>query len=161
MARWTITALRTVLVLAMLGSLFVQVFMVPLMADDLVGAPDWFRTALLTIIILAVVAVQVTMVCIWQLLTMVRRSTVFSEAAFRYVDVIIGAIAAASLLTFGLGGVLAPTSVAPGVVLLVGGAALLAAGMALLIVVMRALLAQAVDRDAEARQLKAELDEVI
>ena len=37
-------------------------------------------------------------VCVWRLLTMVRRGTVFSHAAFRYVDIVIGAIAAASVL---------------------------------------------------------------
>ncbi|WP_396020383.1 hypothetical protein [Arthrobacter sp. ISL-72] len=49
--------------------------------------------------------------------------------AFRYVDVVAGAVAAASLLTFGLGVVLAPgESVAPGIVLLIGGAGVLVAG---------------------------------
>ncbi|MBT2535360.1 DUF2975 domain-containing protein [Arthrobacter sp. ISL-69] len=36
------------------------------------------------------------LVCVWRLLTMVRRGTVFSHAAFRYVDVVTGAVAAAS-----------------------------------------------------------------
>jgi hypothetical protein len=93
---------------------------------------------------------------------MVRRGTVFSHAAFRYVDVVAGAIAAASLLTFALGVVFAPgESVAPGVVLLIGGAGLLIAGVALVVVILRMLLAQAVARDAEARHLQDELDEVI
>ena len=72
-----------------------------------------------------------------------------------------GAVAAASLLTFGLGVVLAPgEAVAPGVVLLVGGAAVLVAGIALIVLVMRMLLAQAVARDTEAHHLQAELDEI-
>lgn len=161
MNRWTILILRVVLVLALLGSLFVQVWMVPLMGDDLRGTPDWFRWAFLAIVVLGIMTVQVTMACVWQLLTMVRRGTVFSSAAFRYVDIIIGAIAVASGLLFALGVIMAPTTVAPGVVLLIGGAGLLVAGMALVVVVLRKLLAQAVDRDAEARDLKAELDEVI
>ena len=86
----------------------------------------------------------------------------FSHAAFRYVDVVTGALAAASVLTFGLGVVLAPgEAVAPGVVILIGGAAVLIAGMALIVLVLRMLLAQAVARDAEAHDLRAELDEVI
>jgi hypothetical protein len=56
---------------------------------------------------------------------------------------------------------LAPTTVAPGVVGLVCGAALVVAGVALVVYVQRMLLAQAVDRDAEARALQSELDEVI
>ncbi|MDN4611542.1 hypothetical protein [Arthrobacter burdickii] len=37
-----------------------------------------------------------------RILVMVRRGTVFSTDAFRLVHIMIGAIAAASLLTFGL-----------------------------------------------------------
>ncbi len=102
------------------------------------------------------------MVCVWRLLTMVRRGTVFSHAAFRYVDVVIGAAVVASLLTFALGYTLAPgEAVAPGVVLLIGGVGMMVAGVALLVLVLRTLLAQAVARDAEAQHLQAELNEVI
>ena len=55
----------------------------------------------MAIVVLGIVCVQVTAVCVWQLLTMVRRDTVFSAAAFRYVDVIIDA-AVASLLAIAL-----------------------------------------------------------
>jgi Protein of unknown function (DUF2975) len=41
----------------------------------------------------------VVAVCVWRLLTRVRRGTVFSDAAFRYVDVIFVAVGTASLLT--------------------------------------------------------------
>ena len=92
----------------------------------------------------------VVLVCVWRLVTMVRRGTVFSHAAFRYVDVVIGAIAAAAVLVFALAVVLAPgEAVAPGVVLLVCGVALGVLGVALIVFVQRMLLAQ------------AELDEVI
>lgn len=165
MGNLTTHALRAVLVAALLGSLFVQVVMVPLIWNDLDGAdPDVLevRAPLLVIVVLTIVTTQVVMVSLWRLVTMVRRGTVFSHAAFRHVDIIIGAIAAASALTFTLGVVLAPgEAVAPGIVLLVGGAATVIAGIALVVVVMRSLLAQAVARDVEARDLRAELDEVI
>jgi hypothetical protein len=78
------------------------------------------------------------------------------------VDVILGAISVASLLTLALGVVLAPgEAVAPGVVLLIGGVAVVVAGIALIVFVLRLLLAQAVARDVEALHLQAELDEVI
>jgi hypothetical protein len=155
-----------VLAMVLAGSLFVQAVMVPLLATDLnedfgsdvadVSVP------FIVITVLGIVTIQVTVVCVWRLVTMVRRGTVFSHAAFRYVDVVIGAVAAASLLTFGLGVVLAPgETVAPGVVLLIGGMAVIIAGIALIVLVMRMLLAQAVARDAEAHHLQAELDEVI
>ena len=73
------------------------------------------------------------------------RGTFFSHAAFRYVDVMIGAAAAAAVLAFALAAVLAPgDAVAPGAVLLVCGGAVVAAGIGLIVVVLRTLLAQAI-----------------
>jgi hypothetical protein len=162
MGNLTVQALRVVMALVLAGSLFVQVVMVPLLWQDLDGAPAGVRLPVVVIVVLGVVTVQVSAVCVWRLVTMVRRGTVFSHGAFRYVDVIFAAIAAASLLVFALGVVLAPgEDVAPGVVLLIGGLAVVIAGVALVVLVLRMLLAQAVARDAEASQLRAELDEVI
>jgi Protein of unknown function (DUF2975) len=162
MGNLTVQALRAVITMVLAGSLFVQTVMVPLLWQDLDDAPAGIRVPVVVIVVLGIVTVQVTAVCVWRLVTMVRRGTVFSHGAFRYVDLIFGAIAAASLLTFALGVVLAPgEDVAPGVVLLIGGLAVIIAGVALVVLVLRMLLAQAVDRDAEAHQLRAELDEVI
>ena len=165
MGTLTILITRIVLAMVLAGSVFVQLVMVPLLAtdlNDLRPSYAYLRTPLLIIVVLGIVTIQVVLVCVWRLVTMVRRGTVFSDAAFRYVNVVIGAIAAASLLTFALGVLLAPgEAVAPGIVLLIGGAAVLVAGIALIVLVMRMLLAQAVARDAEAHHLQAELDEVI
>lgn len=163
MGKLTIFALRIVLAMVLAGSLFVQTWIVPLLAVDLeeAGAPTGLRTALVILVLLGIVTVQVSLVCVWRLLTMVRRGTVFSHGAFRYVDIIFGAVAAASVLMFGLAVALAPGGIAPGIVLLICGASLLIAGMALIILVLRTLLAKAVDRDAEANHLRTELDEVI
>jgi len=158
----TILALRTVLALALVGSLFVQAVMVPLMWIDLDEAPASVRVPVLVIVVLGILTLQVCAVCVWRLLTMVRRGTVFSDGAFRYVDIVIGAISAASLLTFALAVTLAPgEEVAPGLVGLICGLALVVAGVALIVLVLRMLLTQAVARDAEAHHLQAELDEVI
>ena len=165
MGNLTILALRVVLVLALLGSLGLQTLMLPLIGRDMADAdPDVLelRVPVLVIIGLGILTTQVVMVCLWRLLTMVRRGTVFSHGAFRYVDIIIGAVAAAAVLMFVLGAVLAPgEAAAPGIVLLIGCAGGVIGGIALVIVVMRSLLAQAVDREAEASHLRAELDEVI
>ncbi|MDP2772250.1 MAG: DUF2975 domain-containing protein [Nocardioides sp.] len=166
MGKLTVLALRVVLALGLVGSLFVQAVMVPLLAVDLEEDFDAdiadVRIPIIVIVLLGIVTVQVAMVCVWRLLTMVKRGTVFSHGAFRYVDIIFGSIAVASLLLFALGVVLAPgEAVAPGMVLLIGGAGGLVAGVALVVAVLRMLLAQAVDRDAEAQHLQAELDEVI
>ncbi|WP_068928233.1 DUF2975 domain-containing protein [Planobispora rosea] len=165
MGKLTVHALRAVLVALLAGSVFVQAVMVPLLAADLEGLNTEFtylRIPLIVIALLGVVSVQVVLVCVWRLVTMVRRGTVFSHAAFRYVDIVIGAIVAAALLVFALGFVLAPGDpVAPGIVLLIGGFGLAVLGVALVVLVLRMLLAQAVARDAEAAQMQAELDEVI
>lgn len=158
MGKITVLALRIVLALGLAGSLFVQAVMVPLLAIDLNEAgPDVIavRTPMIVIVLLGIVAVQVSMFCVWRLLSMVRRETVFSRGAFRYVDIVIGAVAAAALLTFAMAVVLAPgEAVAPGIVLLLCGGALLVGGVALIVIVLRMLLAQALG-------MRAELDEVI
>lgn len=161
MDKLTILALRIVIALCLAGSLFVQVVIVPLLWADLEGAPLWGKISLAVIIVLGILAMQVTAVCIWQLLSMVRKGSVFSHAAFRYVDVIFGAVAAASVLTFALAVLLAPGGTAPGIVGLICGISLAVAGAALVVLVLRMLLTQALARDAEAQHLRSELDEVI
>lgn len=162
MSRIAVTALRVVLAMLMAGSVFVLAVMVPLIATDLRdirGEPVYFLV--LTIIVLGIVSAQVVLFSVWRLVTMVRENTVFSDAAFRHVDWVIGAFAFASILVFAFAVVLAPGDAAPGVVLLICGVALAVFGVALVVLVLRMLLAQAVARDAEANELKAELDEVI
>jgi Protein of unknown function (DUF2975) len=168
MSRFAVLALRVVIVIALAGSLVVQCVIAPLIWWDMTGAPASIRVPLVAIVVLGVATMQVTAVCIWKLLTMVRRGTVFSPGAFRYVDIVIGSIAVASLLTFGVA-VIARASnrmtpgdaVAPGIVGLICGASLVIAGVALIVLVMRQLLAQAVALDSEAKHLQSELDAVI
>ena len=165
MGQLTVLALRAVLGALLAGSVAVQTVMVPLLASDLEGlGPDYayLRTPFLLVVVLGVVTAQVVLVCVWRLVTMVRRGTVFSHAAFRYVHLVIGAFVAAALLVFTLGVLLAPgEAVAPGVVLLLGGVGLAVLGVALVVLVLRMLLAQAVARDVEASRMRAELAEVI
>src|SRR5690242_7406081 len=119
-------------------------------------------TALRVITILGMVAVQVALICVWRLVTMVRRGTVFSHAAFRYVDVMIGAIVAAALVWFAVTTINAPGQRDdPGDTVIMGGVGVGILGVALIVLVLRTLLAQAVARDVGAAQLQAELAEVI
>ncbi|MFJ9080375.1 DUF2975 domain-containing protein [Streptomyces sp. NPDC102278] len=165
MGRLTVLALRAVLVMLAAGTVFVLGVMVPLLATDLEDLDAEYahlRVPLLALTVLGVVAIQVVLVCVWRLVTMVKRGTVFSHAAFRYVDVVMGSVVAAALLVFALGVVLAPgEAVPPGMVLLIGGAGTGVLGVALIVLVLRMLLAQAVARDVEAAHLRAELNEVI
>lgn len=161
MSRLLILVLRVIIAVSLGGSIVVQFVILPLLWNDLAGEALWGRVALIAIAAAGVLTLQVCGVCIWRLLTLVRRGAVFSASAFRFVDVIIGAIAVAAALLLALAGLLAPGEAAPGVVALVAGAALVTAGVALLVLVMRQLLAQAVAREAEATELRSELDEVI
>ncbi|GGX02587.1 transporter [Streptomyces malachitofuscus] len=165
MGRLTVLALRAVIVMLLAGSLGVQTVMVPLLASDLEGLDaeyGYLRAPLLLVVVLFVVTAQTVLVCVWRLVTMARLGTVFSHAAFRYVHIVIGAFVAAALLVFTLGALLAPgEAVAPGIVLLLGGAGLAVLGIALVVLVLRMLLAQAVARDVEASRMQAELAEVI
>ncbi len=161
MAQVTIIALRVVIALALIGSVVVQIMIVPAIWVDLVGAPPVIRICVISIIVLGVLAMQVFALCVWMLLTRIRRGSVFSESSLRYVDIIVGAICTTAVLAFAMGVLLALGEAAPGVVGLVCGAGLVLAGMALLVVVMKMLLRQAIAREREATALRAELDEVV
>jgi hypothetical protein len=159
----TVRALRAVLVVVLTGTVFVQASMVWVLvsgSDPEDGSLP--LTAMRVITILGMAAAQVALVCVWRLVTMVRRGTVFSHAAFRYVDGVIGAIVAAALVWFAVTVLNAPGQRAdPGVTVIMGGIGLAILGVALIVLVLRMLLAQAVARDGEAAQMQAELDEVI
>lgn len=157
----TIFILKTLIAVSLIGSLGVQLLLLPLVWADLAGVPMVARVAFVALAAIFVLTLQVSAVCIWRLLTMVRSGSVFSQGAFRYVDTIIGAMAVAALTIFVLAVLLAPGSAAPGLIGLLCGAALVTAGGALLMVVMRMLLRLATQREAEALSLRGELDEVI
>jgi hypothetical protein len=163
MGKLAVAALRAVLVVVLAGTVLVQALMVWILVSG--SDPEDGKlplTAFRVITIVGLVSVQVTGVCVWRLVTMVRRGTVFSDAAFRYVDVVIGAIVAAALVWFTVTAVNAPGQRAdPGVTLIMGGVGVAILGVALIVLVLRMLLAQAVARDVEAARMQAELDGVI
>ena len=163
MGQLAVRALRAVLVVVLTGTVFVQVLMVWVLvsgSDPEDGSLP--LTALRVITILGMGSAQVALVGVWRLVTMVRRGTVFSHTAFRYVDTVIGAIVAAALLWFAVTAFNAPGQRDdPGVTVIMGGVGVAILGVALIVLLLRMLLAQAVARDVEAAQMQAELDEVI
>jgi len=156
-----VRASRAVVAVILVGTLFVQTAMVwALVTEPAEGALP--LTPLRVITIVGMVSGQVALLCVWRLLAMVRRGTVFSSAAFRYVDVLIGAIVGAALVWFAVTALNAPGQRDdPGVTLIMGGIGLAILGVALIVLVLRMLLVQAVARDVAAAQLQAELDDVI
>ncbi|MER6251577.1 DUF2975 domain-containing protein [Streptomyces sp. NPDC001584] len=161
MGKLAVHALRAVIVVVLVGTVFVQALMVWALATDPEDG-SLPLTPLRVITILGMASAQVALVCAWRLVTMVRRGTVFSHAAFRYVDGVIGSIVAAALMWFGVTALNAPGQREdPGVTVIMGGVGVAILGVALIVLVMRMLLAQAVARDIEAARMQAELDEVI
>ena len=168
MDRWAVRALRIVIAIALIGSLVVQAVIVAMLwigGDD---TPTEIGVSLAVIGVLGVACLQVIALCIWRLLTMVRRGTVFSHDSFRYVDGVIGAIATGAVLVLAVAIVARFANhstpgdeVAPGIVGLICGLSLVVGGVALVVYVLRVLLAQAVALDSEAKYLQSELDEVI
>lgn len=163
MGKLAVGALRAVLAVVFAGTVLVQVLMVWVLISG--SDPEGGSlplTPLRVIVALGMVVAQVALVCVWRLVAMVRRGTVFSLAAFRYVDGVIGAIVAAAVLWFAVTAINAPGQRDdPGVTVIMGGIGVAVLGIALIVLVLRMLLVQAVDRDVEAARMQAELDEVI
>ncbi|MER5934210.1 DUF2975 domain-containing protein [Streptomyces sp. NPDC002054] len=102
MHRLFIAVLRGGIATAILFGLFGQFVIIPTTAADEVDRfPPYAPYALpYTVVAIAGVAcVQVVLAAAWRLLTMVERDGIFSPAAFRWVDTIIGSTIAATLLT--------------------------------------------------------------
>jgi hypothetical protein len=94
---------------------------------------------------LGILCAQVVLVCTWKLLGMVQRDRIFSEEAFRWVDTILGALAAGWLLLVGLFLYVGVNADDPGPIMVLLMAVLLGGSFGLLMLVMRALLRQATD----------------
>ncbi|PPS86837.1 DUF2975 domain-containing protein [Streptomyces sp. MH60] len=165
MHRLIIAVLRAGVAAAILLGLFGQTVVIPTTASDEVDRfPPYepFAVPYATVAIIGVACVQVVLGAVWMLLGMVERDAVFTRRAFRWVDTVIGATAAATLLALGAAVHLAVAEIpspddgmqALGAL----GAAVACVGVgaafALLVVVMRGLL-------AKATALRSELAEVV
>ncbi|MGC5410931.1 DUF2975 domain-containing protein, partial [Streptomyces sp. DT225] len=142
MGRPTVGALRAMLVVVCAGTLFVQASMAwALTSGNDPEDGSMPLTPLRVLTILGMVSVQIVVVCVWRLATMARRGTVFSHAAFRYVNGVIGAITSAALVWFAVTAVNAPGQRDdPGVTVIMTGVGVGILGVALIVLVLRALL---------------------
>jgi hypothetical protein len=155
--RWAVPALRTFLVVLFAVLLLLQVMSLPgQFAHMAQESPDQahLRWPLTVVSIFWVLCVQVVLVCIWQLLTMVKSDRIFTPASLVWVDVIIWAIGAGWVTFLGVFLYVGFHATDPGMpllmfLLLTGGAVL-----GSLMVVMRALLRQATT-------LRTDMDAVI
>src|SRR3954454_22787123 len=117
------------------------------------GQPQ-LRWPLTAFVAIEILCIEVVLVCTWRLLTMVRTDVIFTDAALRWVDVIIGALATAWVLA-AAGSLWAVWGADdPGTPLLLFVILPFAAVVGLVVVVMRELLRQATT-------LRTELETVI
>jgi|SRR5690606_1238182 len=160
MNRFFIMALRAGVAAAILLGLFGQIVVVPTAAaDEVEYFPPYapFAAPYVAVAILGVACVQVALVAVWMLLDMVSRDAIFTPRAFRWVDTIIGASVAATLLALGVTVHLLVAEIPSprdGMELIGAlGAATAAVGVgtafAMLVTVMRGLLRKATDLQTE------------
>lgn len=150
---WT---LRVLLVLAFAAIVLLQVMSVPGTLSYNAGQsedPFWFWP-LLVVLEVELGCAQVVIVSTYRLLGLVRQDRIFSDPAFRWVDVILAAMAVAWLVWAGLGTFVVATSDDPGLPMVMGISLLAGAVVGLLMLVMRTLLRQATT-------LRADMDAVI
>ena len=140
-------ALRSLIIVLMLLLLLAQFVAVPYVAAGFAARYEQFAPLQLPGVvaaILLIVCVQATFVCVWQLLSLVRRDAIFSRAAFRWVDGILVALIVATVITaaaFVL--LLAAGATTPSISLLVLFGIVIGCGLCLLVVVLRGLLEKA------------------
>ena len=144
--------LRALLVLVFLGLLVAEFLSFPgqflSSAGEGPGTDPW-RLPMLLFWEAEAVCLQVVIVCVWQLLSLVRRDRIFTAASMRWVDVIVWAFIVAWLLLAVLAGSLVayiyitPELRDPGAPMVLTGITLIGAVLVLLVVLMRDLLRQA------------------
>lgn len=153
-----ILALRALIATMLLLLLVAQVIAVPFVAASFAGDYPDFAYLMVPGIVAAIVlilCVQLVFVCVWKLLTLVQRERIFSSDAFRYVDVILFTIVAATVLVgAALVTLLIAGATTPSISLLVVFGIVVGAGLSLLVVVLRGLLTKAL-------QLQQDLSEVV
>ena len=114
----------------------------------------YLRWPLTAVAVFWVLCVQVVVVATWQLLTLVKRDRIFSDASFGWVNAILGAIAAAWVVLVAVFLYVGFRATDPGLPLLLFLLSVGVAVLGLLMVVMRALLRQATT-------LRADMEAVI
>jgi hypothetical protein len=154
-----VTVILQVLILVLLGLLVAsQVLVIPEVARiTAVRNPDVAQLEIPGIIgaVVFLGLVEVTLVCIWFLLSLVQADRIFRVEAFRYVDVILAALIAAGVLILASYIVIvASRAVSLSLTLLAILGVVVSAALALLVVVLRGLLRKALE-------LEQDLSEVV
>lgn len=100
--------------------------------------------------VLFLLLVEVTLLCVWRLLSLVRAERIFSPDAFRFVDIILAALAAAGVLILASYIVIVLNrAVSLQLTLLATLGVVVSAALALLVVVLRGLLRKALELEQD------------
>lgn len=151
--------LTKVLIVLFFAALVVcQIWLLPMIArDSAMSAPEFAGLQIpgVVVTIALLVCVEVVLVCVWRLLSMVAEESIFTSAAFRWVDVIIISVLVAVILVI-VGMIVIDRAGAGTPLALIGGvfAIIVGAGIALVVVVLKELLRQAT-------QLEHDMSEVV
>jgi len=157
MHRTTIIALKALLIVMILFMLAGQALVIPGVAAQTAEqfpAYAYLQIPGIVVSILFLVCVQLSLICVWRLLSLVRGSSIFSRDAFKWVDGILALVVVATLLI--LASLITLTAVgisSPANMICILGV-ILGSGFALLVVVLRGLL-------HKASQLEQDLAEVV
>ena len=154
-----VTAMLKTLIAVMIALLLVsQIVVIPEVARiTALRNPDVAHLEIPGIIgaVLFLALVEVTLVCVWRLLSLVRTERIFSPDAFRFVDIILWALASAGvLIAASYAVILASRAVSLSLTLLAVLGIVVSAALALLVVVLRGLLRKALE-------LEQDLSEVV
>ena len=154
-----VTRILKVLIVVLLGLLLSsQILVIPEVARiTAIRNPDVAHLEIPGIIgaVVFLALVEVTLVCIWFLLSLVQAERIFRVQAFRYVDVILAAlVAAGALILASYIVIVANRAVSLSLTLLAVLGIVVSAALALLVVVLRGLLRKALE-------LEQDLSEVV
>lgn len=154
-----VTVILQVLIVVLLGLLLAsQILVIPEVARiTAIRNPDVAQLEIPGIIgaVLFLALVEVTLVCIWFLLSLVQADRIFRVEAFRYVDVILAALVSAGVLILvSYIVIVGNRAVSLSLTLLAVLGVVVSAALALLVVVLRGLLRKALE-------LEQDLSEVV
>jgi len=146
--RSPLIAVTKALIVVLFASVAVcQVWAVPTIAAGIARtAPEFAHLEAPGVVLVGALlaCAQVVLVCVWRLLTLVSRDSVFDAHSFRWVDAIIAAVGAAGVIVVVGMAVIGEAQAGSPFLALTGTIALITiVGLALVILVMRKLLRQA------------------
>jgi hypothetical protein len=151
-------ALKALIVVLLALLLASQILVIPEVARiTALRNPDVVQLEVPGIIgaVIFIALIEVTLVCVWFLLSLVQTDRIFRVEAFRYVDIILGALVAAGVLILASYLVIvANRAVSLSLSLLAILGVVVSAALALLVVVLRGLLRKALE-------LEQDLSEVV